>query len=91
LLDAGTDTTASHNLLYVNPRFVAEDAGDFRLRPDSPAVDAGTPVDAIPVDIQGAPRRQGRAPDLGAYESSGPPGAAGAGQGPDHPAPSGRH
>jgi hypothetical protein len=84
LIDAGTGTAVDHNLLYVNPRFVAESARDFRLRPESPAVDAGTTADSIPADIQGASRWQGKAPDIGAYESSGRTGAAGSGRGPDH-------
>jgi hypothetical protein len=35
---------------------------DFRLRPNSPAVDAGAPLPNIAADVTGS------APDLGAYE-----------------------
>ncbi|MHC4402345.1 MAG: right-handed parallel beta-helix repeat-containing protein [Planctomycetota bacterium] len=47
--------------------FVAPDKGDYRLRPDSPARDAGTPVPCTH-DIDGVKRPQGNAFDLGAYE-----------------------
>jgi hypothetical protein len=39
---------------------------DYRLLPDSPAIDAGTPTGAPPTDIEGSPRDA--TPDIGAYE-----------------------
>jgi hypothetical protein len=67
--------------LFVNP------ASDFHLRATSPAIDAGVndPADGT-TDLDGHPRVQGTAPDLGAYEatpivpaSPGTPGAPGPG------------
>lgn len=68
----------------LNPRFVNVRAKDLRLRPDSPAVDAGDfarlPFDAtdvdddgnvlerIPIDLDGTTRLLGAALDLGAWE-----------------------
>src|SRR4029079_17629991 len=50
-----------------------DDYGDLRLRPGSPAVDAGD-TSAVPAgittDLAGAPRVQGGAVDVGAYEQS---------------------
>lgn len=47
---------------------------DFRLQPDSPAIDAGTddPLNG-PTDLEGNPRRLGAATDIGAYETARPP------------------
>ncbi len=42
-------------------------AGDYRLRPGSPAIDAGQPG-GTDRDVLGVPRPQGAAPDIGAYE-----------------------
>jgi hypothetical protein len=43
---------------------------DLRLRPGAPAIGAGNPEGAPPVDITGAPR--GRKVDIGAYQSNTP-------------------
>jgi hypothetical protein len=47
--------------------------GDFRLQPDSPAIDAGT-LEALRshTDLDGAPRVCGKSVDLGAYELAAP-------------------
>ncbi|MGQ9590765.1 MAG: right-handed parallel beta-helix repeat-containing protein [Planctomycetota bacterium] len=55
------------------PDFVVR-APDFRLRPDSPAVDAAYGESAPAVDIDGIPRPQGRRADVGAHELTPPPG-----------------
>ena len=50
------------------PQFVDPEKGDFRLKPDSPGVDAGTTIEAIKTDLRGVKRPQGKAYDVGAYE-----------------------
>jgi hypothetical protein len=53
------------------PRFVNPGALDFRLRPNSPAIDAGTPVTRAPryrADLGRMPVPQGARVDIGAYE-----------------------
>ena len=65
----GTRTTHSHNLIGVNPGFVNAPAGDYRLRADSPAVNAGmilTPL--VTTDLEGTSRPQHGAFDIGAFE-----------------------
>jgi hypothetical protein len=62
-----------------DPSFVDAAAGDYRLQPASPAVDAGGPTDvaaiyeglygvSIAVDFDRAPRVVGAAVDIGAFE-----------------------
>jgi hypothetical protein len=58
--------TFSGNWERTDPRFVA--TGDFRLRPDSPAIDVGLPLPEVTRDALGVVRPQGRGYDLGAYE-----------------------
>ncbi len=67
-----------HNLLDADPLFqvpidpadAPTSAGNLRLRPGSPAIDAGDDRAASgPKDLDGAPRIQGRRVDLGAYEA----------------------
>ena len=69
--------TQDHNLfsagagmpdsLVGDPRFSDPAAGDFRLRVDSPAIDAGVDV-GLAEDRSGTPIPQGTAPEIGAYE-----------------------
>ena len=47
--------------------FVDPDHHDYRLRPGSPAIDAGTETDSK-ADIVGTSVPQGKAADIGAYE-----------------------
>ena len=51
-----------------DPQFVNVAAGDYRLQPGSPCVDAGTAEDAPSVDLLGVPRPQRGGYDMGAYE-----------------------
>lgn len=54
------------------PDFVVQ-AGDYRVRSGSPAVDTGSPDRAPAVDIAGLPRPCGQGVDIGAHESCGDP------------------
>jgi hypothetical protein len=47
--------------------------GDYHLVPASPAIDAGQTLPDVTVDIEGNPRPQGAASDIGAYERTAPP------------------
>ncbi|UCF04138.1 MAG: hypothetical protein JSV33_09295 [bacterium] len=67
--DASVGTDGGNNI-DADPLFVSEFLQDFRLRDDSPAVDAGDSTAAgLPdIDINGNPRIQGLTVDMGAYE-----------------------
>lgn len=67
-LNTGRKTINTHNLIGLDPGFLDANAGNFRLRANSPAIDAGTLLGSITTDIAGARRWQGDAPDIGAYE-----------------------
>lgn len=47
--------------------FADPDHDDYRLRPGSPAIDAGTDA-GVDHDIEGKPVPRGKAPEIGAYE-----------------------
>lgn len=52
----------------VDPRFADAKSFDFRLRPDSPAIDAGIADRAPDMDFEGRRRPQGGRVDIGAWE-----------------------
>lgn len=59
--------------LAADPRLVDWQAGNYRLRADSPCLDAGDAGIAVgSLDFFAEPRRSGRAPDIGADEFSEP-------------------
>ena len=62
----GTDFGGGNSLR--DPRFVSPAAANFRLLPDSPAVDQALPEYSEPIDLDGTSRPQGQAPDIGAFE-----------------------
>jgi hypothetical protein len=65
--DHGRGSVISNNM-QADPEFLNAAAGDFRLRPGSPAIDAGIRVPLVRTDFAGTPRPLGSAPDLGAFE-----------------------
>jgi len=70
--DSGaTVAVMDHNLISADPRFVSVANGDFTLQAGSAAIDAGTTVAEVTVDITGARRPAGGAFDIGAYERAG--------------------
>lgn len=97
---ASLETTGSGKLalgpqlaFHADAGFVDEAAGDFRLRPGSPLVDAGAPGAATSAaDLLGLPRLVGPRVDIGAFELQALPpvadasAAAGAAAGTDAPA-----
>ena len=63
-------THFTHNLRFeaADRMFRDADRGDFRLRNDSAAIDAGTAEHAPDIDLMGQRRPVGTAPDIGAFE-----------------------
>jgi hypothetical protein len=57
--------------LFVDPAH-----GDFRLRPENPAIGAGAPIPEVTTDFNGNPRDP-RHPTLGAFEFQGTPNTSG--------------
>jgi parallel beta-helix repeat protein len=65
--DHGKGTILSNNLEGVAPRWVNPEAGDFRLRSDSPAIDSGIDC-GLTGDIDNDSLPVGKSADVGAYE-----------------------
>lgn len=63
-----THVAGASHCVSGDPKFVDADSGDYRVEADSPAVDAGTPDGAPDTAIDGVPRPQGSADDIGPYE-----------------------
>lgn len=68
---AAADYSACEGMVFADPRFKNPAKGNWRIRGDSPCVDAGIAVDwpAGAVDLDGGPRIHRRAIDLGCYAS----------------------
>lgn len=92
LVSDSPDFTHDHNLYYLvgggqlgfplgegeaiaDPLFVDLNGGDFHLQAGSPAIDAGVDLE-YSLDFDDRPVPVGLAPDIGAYEYSGPLAAA---------------
>lgn len=56
------------NNLWASPCFINPSSGDYRLLPNSPAIDAGTPITGIAEDLDGNPRPTNFGWDIGAFE-----------------------
>jgi hypothetical protein len=59
--------------LYADPLFVSPawgKVGNYKLKQQSLAIDAGTSKGAPPIDLEGLPRKG--LPDIGAYENGAP-------------------
>jgi len=63
-----TSLPGDNNKLGVDPMLKDPAAGDYRLKPGSPAIDAADPAATTAIDFEGTPRPQGARSDMGAFE-----------------------
>lgn len=63
-----TNNAVISGVMEFDPLFVDPDDVNFRLRGNSPAIDAGVPLEEVVEDLSGRSRPRGKALDLGAYE-----------------------
>jgi len=68
LIWKSTNREYSDTDFVADPMFVDPANHDYRLKPGSPAIDAGEPLAHIDTDLRGVKRPQGGKPDIGAYE-----------------------
>jgi hypothetical protein len=65
-----TDNKEEHRINGGDPMFVDPANNDYRLKPNSPAIDKGAVVTGLKYDKDGTSRPQGANWDIGAYEYS---------------------
>lgn len=65
-----TGDTEEHGINGGDPMFVDPAHNDYRLKPNSPAIDKGTTLKGFNYDREGTIRPQGAAWDMGAFEYS---------------------
>jgi hypothetical protein len=65
---SGVDKLDTHPIKGFDPLLRDVLHNDFVPLPNSPLVDAGSPLDSVKYDIRGISRPQGPLPDIGAYE-----------------------
>jgi hypothetical protein len=70
LMNHSKSTVCEHNFVAGNPRFRDPESLDFHLKAGSAAIDAGGAVAEVQADLDGIPRPQGKAYDMGAFEFS---------------------
>lgn len=70
IYDIGPSSSIGHNL-STDPKFVKPETFDFRLQPNSPAIDAGYTLSDVVTDFKKLPRPIGTAYDIGAHEGDG--------------------
>ena len=63
-----TALNGANNKIGVDPLLVNPSSGDYRLKPNSPAIHAADPTATATPDLDGTPRPQGAHADIGAYE-----------------------
>jgi hypothetical protein len=70
--NSGSGTIAENNWFNgSDPLFTNASNGNFHLQSGSPVINAGTTVPLVTTDVEGTPRPQGSAYDIGAYEYRG--------------------
>jgi hypothetical protein len=65
---AATFTNLILGSIDADPKLANAATGDAHLQPGSPAIEAGSPIPGLTTDLDGKPRPQSGAPDIGAYQ-----------------------